>query len=180
MRELVLFIATSLDGYIAGPRGEIDWLYSDQDYGFEAFQASVDTVVMGRKTFEVAASLEVDPFPGKSVFVFTRQTRPAVARARYVRTAPRTFIDELRARPGGRIWLVGGGELVAECMRHDLIDAYHLFVHPVILGAGLPLFSAAVTGTPVRHTLQASGVERFDTGLVRLDYRRARLESPGL
>ena len=80
LRKVILFIATSLDGYIAGPAGEIDWLFQDQDYGYAEFYESVEYIVMGRKTYETALSFEEWPHPGKQTFVFTR-TGAAKARA---------------------------------------------------------------------------------------------------
>jgi len=72
MRKLILFIATSLDGYIAGPNGEIDWLFTDQEYGYSEFYATIDTVVMGRKTYDLSLSFGEYPYPGTQAFVFSR------------------------------------------------------------------------------------------------------------
>jgi dihydrofolate reductase len=78
------------------------------------------------------------------------------------------FVSELKGRPGRNIWLVGWGEIGAECVRHDLIDEFLVFIHPIILGAGIPLFPSGLPERP----LQCVGVERFGSGLVQVSYRR--------
>jgi dihydrofolate reductase len=79
------------------------------------------------------------------------------------------FVSALKQEPGKHIWLVGGAELVAECVRHDLIDEFMIFVHPIILGNGIPLFRAPLP----QRTLRLTRVERFTSGLVQLSYIRA-------
>jgi len=153
MRHVILYIATSLDGYIAGPSGEIDWLFSDQDYGYTEFFAGVDTVVMGRKTYEVSLSFGDYPYKETRVIVYSRTPREPNQQATFVSADVAGTVAELKRTPGKNIWLVGGGEIVAECLRHDLIDEFRVFVHPIILGSGIPLFTH---GLPTR-VLHAGG-----------------------
>jgi len=166
VRNLVLFVATSLDGYIAGPNGEIDWLFTDQDYGYAEFLTRVDTVVMGRKTWEQSLTFGEDVYQGRQQFVFTRQPRAAAPGATFVSDPVGPFVSALKQRQAGTIWLIGGAQIVGECVRHDLIDEYQIFVHPVILGSGISLFPP---GLPLRQ-LCSTGLQAFDTGLIRLDY----------
>jgi len=169
MRTLTLFIATSLDGRIAGPQGEIDWLFTDQDYGYAAFYESLDTVLLGRRTWDVSLGFGEDPFPGVRTIVFTRTARPKTRRAEFVTADIAEFVTALKSEPGKGIWLVGGGEIVAACARADLIDEYRIFAHPRILGDGIPLFPSPLPDRRLRFVASRA----FDTGLTELHYRRS-------
>lgn len=170
MRRVKLFIACSLDGYIARPDGGIDWLFSDGDYGYREFYASVDTVVMGRKTYELSLSFGEYPYPGASAYVFSRRRAgERDAHAQFTGDEAGAFMRRLQAQPGRDIWLVGGGELVREFLNAGLIDDFIVSVHPVVLGAGLPLFPSPARETPLRHVKTLS----FESGLVQLHYQRA-------
>lgn len=168
MRKLILFIATSLDGYLAGPKGEIDWLFTDQDYGYREFYASVDTALMGRKTYELALSFDEYPYKDVEAVVFSRRNWPANPDVRFVSCDLGAVVSDLKSREGKNIWLVGGAEIVAECLRHDLIDEFVISVHPVILGSGIPLFEQ---GLPAVR-LQFANCQTYNTGLVQIRYIR--------
>lgn len=170
MRLVKLFIACSLDGYIARDDGGIDWLFADQDYGYSSFFSSIDTVVMGRHTHDLALSFPVYPYADKTVFVFSR-THPAGEDERgasFTSESPEDFVSRLRDDPGRDLWLVGGGQLVRAFLDHDLIDQFEIFVHPVLLGSGLPLFPRGAA----RTNLRLEGVTPFVSGLVQLSYTR--------
>lgn len=114
MRKVVLFIATSLDGFIARPDGGIDWLFSDADYGYRAFFGTIDTVVMGRRTHELSLSFG-PPYvhEGKASYVFSRSKAGGKdENAEFAAGSPKDLIGSLRARAGRGIWLVGGAEPV--------------------------------------------------------------------
>ncbi len=166
MPKVVLFIATSLDGYIAGPAGEIDWLLHDADYGYQAFFDSVGALVMGRKTYELSLSFGAWPYADKPAYVFTRQTPPHDSRVQFVAGDASGLIAGLRARANKNIWLVGGGALVSTFMQHGLIDEFVISIHPLLLGAGIPLFEPGVA----RRTLRLVGVTSFASGLVQPRY----------
>jgi dihydrofolate reductase len=169
MPKVVLFIATSLDGYIASPDGTVDWLFHDADYGYTEFMASVDAVVMGRKTWEQAKTFEDVPFAGKKVIVFSRsQSDASEDRIRIVQGDPSTTIAEIQSSVQKDIWLVGGGDLIQQLIASNLIDEFRLFVHPIILGQGIPLFTPHSRKT----NLSFEGSESFPSGLVELRYRR--------
>ena len=169
MRELSYFVASSLDGFIAGPQGEIDWLAVDGDYGYSEFYRSIDTVVMGRKTFEQGLSFPEYPYPGKAAHVFTRRTllpnRPDVT---VVKEPPDAYVAELKQKDGGKIWFVGGGELGGELMQAGLIDEIVLTVHPVTLGRGIPLFNAHER----RMDWRVEALHAWPNGLVQTRFRR--------
>jgi dihydrofolate reductase len=172
MRRLQLFIGASLDGCIAGPNGDRSWQFHDADYGSTPFHARVDTVLMGRRTYETALSFDAWPYAGRRVVVFTRQPDLAVSTPDTVATSrqPADVVAELRARDGGTLWLAGGSELVHACLDAELVDDIIVSIHPLILGSGTPLFA---TGTR-RTALALTGERRFPSGLVQLVYRVER------
>jgi dihydrofolate reductase len=169
MPKVVLFIATSLDGYIASSDGTVDWLFQDADYGYTEFMASLDAVVMARKTWEQAKSFEAVPFAGKRVFVFSRTLPPpSDERIHPVQGEVGAVVASMRQNCQGDLWLVGGSELIRQFIRNRLIDEFRLFVHPIILGEGIPLFLHHSERTP----LTFEGSQSFPSGLVELRYRR--------
>lgn len=169
MRKVILFIATSLDGYIAGPAGEIDWLFQDHDYGYAEFYAGIEYVVMGRKTYETALGFEEWPHPGKQTFVFTRTgaapTRPEVT---FTDEDVAALIRRLSPGDGGHIWLVGGSELIRSFVETDLLDELVVSIHPVLLGSGIPLLQ----GASLSKTYRLRSVHSYESGLVQLAYTR--------
>ncbi len=169
MRKVVLFIATSLDGYIARLSGAVDWLFTDEDYGYQDFFERVDVVVMGRKTYEQVLSFGAYPYGSKMSFVFTRTAnRFTDSEVSFVSDDIQSLIKELQASGDGDIWLIGGAELVHSFLEQDLIDEFVISVHPILLGAGIPLFRQPF---PVR-SLQFQSVQSFKSGLVQLSYKR--------
>lgn len=168
MPKVVLFIATSLDGYIASPDGTVDWLFHDADYGYTEFMASLDAVVMGRKTWEQAKTFETVPFAGKRVFVFSRTLPPSHdERIHHVQGEVGAVVVAIRQNIQRDLWLVGGGELIRQFIAHRLIDEFRLFVHPIILGEGVPLFLLHSE----RTNLMFEGNQSFPSGLIELRYR---------
>lgn len=169
MRNVVLFIASSLDGYIASPDGSIDWLFTDADYGYEEFYASIDTVLMGRKTYDQTLTFESYPFIGKRCIVFTtRNDQPTLPEVEFVRGDPAALIQTLKTEPGKDIFLVGGKGLLDRIVEENLIDIYCISIHPLILGAGIPLFGKFDHRTGLRLVRTLS----FPSGLVQLWYEK--------
>ncbi len=166
MRKVNLFIACSLDGYIAGPKGEIDWLFSDGDYGYAKFYKSVDAIIMGRKTYELSLGFDKWPHPGKKTYVLSRRkSNKADTRVEFASNGVE-LTKKLLKEKGKLIWLVGGGQAIKDLLNANLIDEYVISIHPVILGSGIPLF----TGIKKQHGLKLHGVEKFNSGLVQLKY----------
>ena len=172
LRKVSLFIAASLDGYIAREDGGIDWLFNDQDYGYEAFYDDVDTVIMGRHTWEQLKSFGDYPYEGKEGIVFSRtlagQQDPNVS---IVTESVQDWIDRAKQEEGGTIWLMGGGGLVDECLQQGRVDEIILSIHPILLGNGIPLFRGK---QPEMH-LELVSSQSFHTGLIQLIYRRPRM-----
>jgi dihydrofolate reductase len=167
MRKLKLYIACSLDGKIARKNGAIDWLPdpSQEDYGYKEFYDSLDSTVMGYKTYEVCRSFGEWVYPDKKTYVFSRDpSKDVVAQAQLILEEPVSFIKKLKERQGRDIWLVGGGEIIR--LLHDaaLIDEYIIAFIPVVLGEGLELFPGVtrqVNLSVTKHMVYSNGVGLF-------------------
>ena len=172
-RRVALYVATSLDGYIAGPDGDLSWLFHDADYGRAQFYARVDTVLMGRRTYDSARAAATWPYADRKTVVFSRAAAElAVATPDTVATSrsPVDVIGELRSRAGGALWLVGGGELAGACLDAALVDDVIVSIHPLLLGSGTPLVARGTR----RTSLALVGERRFPSGLMQLAYRVER------
>jgi dihydrofolate reductase len=169
MREVLYRVAASLDGYIAGPHGEIDWIVRDPAVSFAKIYESVDTVLLGRRTYELTRQPGAPAWPrGWRVHVFSRSLMPAEHPAVTVVSAdagPR--VAALRAAPGKGIWLFGGGSLFRSLLEARQVDVVEVAVMPVLLGGGRPLVEAGAPRTP----LALEQVERYPSGVVTLRYR---------
>jgi dihydrofolate reductase len=165
-----VFIAVSVDGYIARSDGAIDWLTAVQqegeDYGYQQFFDSVDALVVGRKTYDFARGLEPWPYAGKRCIVFTH--RPVTARDREERFAgsPESLVEQL-GRDGVRRVYVDGGQVIRQFLAAKLIDDLTVSVVPVVLGSGIPLFAS--DGPEQRLTLAEA--RSWPTGRAQLCYR---------
>lgn len=162
-RRLRYQVAVSLDGFIAGPNGEHDWIVMDPSIDFAALFREFDTAVMGRKTYEVVAGEGgTGALPGLDVVVFSRSLPPARhPGVRITNEEPRTIVEALKAKSGRDIWLYGGGTLFRSLLDAGLVDTVEVAVMPVLLGAGIPLLppGAAAKLTLVdQKTLPASGI----------------------
>lgn len=146
-RNLVLYIAASLDGYIAREDDALDWLFKADakgqgDNGYAEFYEGIETILMGRKTYEQILILENGSFPykGKECYVFSGTEREDTGEVQFISGDITDFTNRLKSRDGNAIWLVGGGELLQTFLREKLVDEIILTVIPVILGKGIPLF----------------------------------------
>ena len=166
MRKLKLYIATSLDGYIAGPNGEIDWLCvgGDADYGYKEFYDSIDTTLMGNSTYPLTLTADKFPYPDKINYVFTKGTPPQdTVHVRFVSGDITAFVRSLKEQPGKDIWLVGGGQINTVMLKAGLIDEMILTAFPLVLGEGIPLFAPGAT----RHPFKTVSCQTYDTGLIQ-------------
>jgi len=162
-RQLRYHVAVSLDGFIAGPNGEYDWIVMDPSIDFGALFKQFDTAVMGRKTYEVmTAQGGHGAMPGLDVIVFSRTLPRAVyPGVRILNDDPGKIVAALKAKPGGDIWLFGGGALFRSLLDAGLVDTVEVAVMPVILGVGIPLLPPGVSTKLVltdQKTLPRSGI----------------------
>lgn len=175
-RKVIVHIGASADGYIARPDGDLEWLTARPApkgfYGMDAFMKSVDTTLLGRKTYEVSLRLGAKFDGKKRTFVFSRHAPPADAPAgvEFVNGAIGAFVDRLRAEPGKDIWLMGGGDIIAAFLDEHAIDEFVVSVVPVFIGDGIPLIARRHRQVP----LELRSVERFEDGLVQLHYGVSR------
>jgi dihydrofolate reductase len=168
MRKVVLFIATSLDGFIAGKDGNIDWLYTDGDFGYSEFYKSIDTTLMGHNTYKDILQFGSFPYPDKRNFVFTRKERePDQNPVAFITGGVANFVRELKSEKGKNIWLVGGGQINSILLNNNLIDQMIISIHPKVLGDGIPLFKNESL-TNLEYRLENHKV--FERGLVQLTY----------
>jgi len=174
MRKVVLGLGISLDGYIARLDGSVDFLFMPKDHSMGPFFKTIDTAIMGRKTYEVGLKMGgAGAFGGSSMtyYVMSR-SQPAGERGGVIFTnqTPADLIAQIRKRRGKNIWHMGGGELAREFLKADLVDEIYLGVVPVLLGEGLPLFPS---GFPQRNFALLEN-KTFSKGLIALKYKRLR------
>lgn len=171
MTRLSVFIATSVDAFIAAPDGSLAWLEGrareDEDYGFDAFIGSVDAVAMGRGTYDHIASIDPLPYGARPVFVFTH--RPPAARdgVTFWDLAPRAALDRWRDLGYGRVY-VDGGRVISDFLAAGLIDDLVITTAPVVLGDGRPLFHPHAR----RTDLELVDVRSWPSGFVQRTYAR--------
>jgi dihydrofolate reductase len=173
MRKVVLGLGISLDGYIARPDGAVDFLFMPKDYSMAPFFATIDTAIMGRKTYDVARRMGGGDFGGSSMksYVFSHSQPPGEhGGVTFVNESPKNFLDELRKCSGKSIWLMGGGELARDFLKEDLVDELYIGIVPILLGEGIPLFPS---GFPQREFSLLEN-KTFSKGLIALKYARAR------
>lgn len=169
--RLSVFIASSLDGYIASISGSLDWLMAaakdGEDYGYEAFMDSVDALAMGRGTYDHIAHIDPLPFSGKHVFVFTHKPPAPREGVTFWDITPQAALAQWGEQGHNRVY-VDGGFLISSFLSEGLIDDLHLTKVPLLLGAGRPLFHAI----PRQTELDLIEVETFPSGMVNLRYER--------
>ena len=177
MTRLSVFIATSIDGYIATLDGSLEWLEQaarpDEDYGFDEFLASVDALAMGRGTYDHIAHLDPLPFGERPVYVFTHRPPAPRAHVHFIQLSPREALAHWADQGLDRVY-VDGGQVISAFLAEGLIDDLVLTTAPVLLGDGLPLFHPG--GHPADLLLE--GVRAWPSGFVTRTYSRAPRASP--
>jgi dihydrofolate reductase len=176
-RKIIVYIAASADGYIARPDGDVEWLNRrprNVDYGMRAFYRTIDTILIGRKTYDWAMDYYKKIGKTEGMFdtkvdnyVFSRKPprRPA-AGVQFVSGSVKAFAQRLRATPGKHIWMMGGGGLIASFLDAGEIDEFDIHVIPVFIGKGIPLVAPRHRDIPLR--LRSS--QKYPDGVVRLRY----------
>jgi dihydrofolate reductase len=174
MRRIRYAVAMSLDAYIAGPNGEIDWIIMNPEIDFGKMFNSFDTLLMGRRTFEVAMTGGgFGTMPGMKIVVVSRTMRPEnYSGITIVADQLEETLARLRAEPGKDIWLFGGGSLFRSLLGARLVDTVEVAVIPVLLGGGTPLLPPPAE----RAKLRLVGSRAYKTGIMSLEYA---VEPPG-
>jgi len=172
-RKLILYISMSLDGFIATKDDDLSWLSivekEGEDYGYAKFNESVDTYIVGRKTYDTILKLTGGVFPQANqhkCYIVTRQQRESENGVTFYNGNIEYLINSLKKEEGKNIYCDGGGEIVKLLMEKNLIDEYIVSVIPIILGDGKRLFK----GHTPRINLKAMPSKQFETGLVQLHY----------
>jgi dihydrofolate reductase len=158
----------SLDGFIAGPNGEIDWIVADPDVDFASIYAGFATALLGRRTYELTQQPGAPPWPpGWDIYVASRTLRPSDHPAVHViGDDMESAITRLRSKPGRDIWLFGGGVLAANLLAMDLVDVIEIAIMPVVLGDGVRFVDRVARRVP----LQLTRMQRSSVGIVNLQY----------
>jgi len=173
MRKLILGLAVSLDGYIEGPNGEYDWCFTDQDYGLEEFFSRVDSIFIGRKSYEILQQYSgnnseagIPGMPPMTEYVFSNTLKQVKEGAILLSGDSMGQARRIKEQPGKDIWLYGGAVLTDALMQEGLVDELWMSVHPILLGSGKPLFSKQ----DYRTQLTLLDSRTYETGLVSLRY----------
>lgn len=173
-RKVILYIATSLDGYIAKPNDDLGFLSivqkAGEDYGYTDFVNSIDTVIIGRKTYDwVLTQVKEFPHADKTSYVVTHKPRPAIGKIKFYTGNLKELVLRLRTEQGKNIFVDGGAEIVNELLKDNLIDEFIISVIPVLVGNGTKLFK---DGRP-EQKLKLMSSKSFEKGLVQMHYKRA-------
>jgi dihydrofolate reductase len=179
-RKIIVYIATSADGYIARADGNVDWLNRPRtagDYGMSAFYRSIDTILWGRKTLDIALAFQKKGLKGSALdtsvknYVFSRKPqRKAVPGVEFVDEPISDFVRRLRNTPGKGIWIMGGAGIIGSFLDAGEIDEFIIHVIPTMIGAGIPMVQSKQRQVP----LSLKAVERFKDGVIRLHYEVIR------
>lgn len=178
-RKVILDLAVTLDGFIEGPNGEVDWCIMDADMEFINFLNQIDTILYGRKSYELwgqyvpqndASDTEKEMWKfvhSKEKYVFSRTQKEIDNRVVFINDNIVEEVNKLKEKPGKDIWLYGGSSLITTFIKLGLVDEFRLSVHPVILGEGKPLF----TDIQEKVNLRLINTQRYSSGVVQLCYQ---------
>ena len=168
MRKLILSVAVSLDGFIEGPNGEYDWCVMDKDYKLNDFFKRLDTIFVGRKTYEMSLQMGGGPpgFPKFKEYVFSTTLGKVKDGATLISGDIKNHVEKIKKEKGKDIWLFGGASLTTSLMNLGLVDELSLAVYPILLGGGKPLFN----NIKQRIKLKLVDTKTYSTGLVSLTY----------
>lgn len=178
MRKISLFIAMSLDGYIAKPNDDLTFLNlvekDGEDYGYAEFTNSIDTIIIGRRTYDyVVKNIGPSHYDNgqRDIYVITRTNRKDLGRTTFYSGSIPELVNKIRSREGKNIYCDGGAEIINELLMSNLIDEYIISVIPILLGEGIRLFK---DGRPEK-VLELIDAKTYETGLTQLHYRNKKV-----
>ncbi len=174
MRKVILYIASSLDGFIAKPNDDLSFLSiverPGEDYGYADFVSGVDTVIVGRKTYDWVLKNWEFPHSQRKTYVVTHASRPDEGNISFYSGDLVELVAQLKSAPGKNIFCDGGAQIVNELLRNDLIDEFIISIIPILVGDGVRLFARS----ELEQKLELISVKNFESGLVQLHYERMR------
>jgi len=173
-RKVILYIAMSLDGYIATPDNGLEFLSlveeKDQDYSYKDFVNTVDTVIVGRKSYDKVLSMGLEyPHTDKELYIITRTPRPTVGSTTFYTGDLNELVSGLKRKDGKDIYVDGGAEIANEMLSENLIDEFYISVIPILLGNGISLFN----NSRPQVRLKLISTKTYNKGLVQLHYLKA-------
>ncbi|MEA4980005.1 MAG: dihydrofolate reductase family protein [Petrimonas sp.] len=174
MKTIKLYIAASLDGYIARSNGDLDWLLkfptpTGTEYGYKELMDSIDTIIMGGKTYRAVLDMNFEwPYSDKTCYIISRHNTNLTPTkdVKFITENVVEKIEELKQQDGKDIWLVGGGEIISMLLEAGLVDKLQICYIPVILGKGIRLFPEQ----PQESTWKLVGSKSYDSGIIKVDY----------
>ncbi|SFT90774.1 dihydrofolate reductase [Lishizhenia tianjinensis] len=171
-RKVILYISCSLDGYIAKPNDDLSFLnpmmVEGEDYGYTDFVQTIDTVIVGRKTYDwVVKEVGYFPHQDKESYIVTSQPKESLGLTHFYTGSLKELVRSLKSRAGKNIYCDGGAQLVNNLLKEDLLDEIILSIIPITLGQGVKLFEEGIP----EHVLELHETKSFKTGLVQLHYR---------
>lgn len=174
-RKLILFISMSLDGYIATKDNSLEFLsvveQEGEDYGYNDFITSVDTVIIGRKTYEKVIAMGYEyPHTDKDVYILSRTAKPAIGNFKFYANNLSGLVNNLKKQLGKHIYCDGGAEVANELMKNNLIDEFIISVIPILLGDGIKLFK----DNRPEQILELLSIKQFSKGLIQLHYKHVK------
>lgn len=174
-RKVILYIAMSLDGYIATPDNGLEFLSlveeKDQDYSYKDFVNIVDTVIVGRKSYEKVLSMGLEyPHTNKELYIVTRTPRPTEGSTKFYTGNLKELVLDLKTKRGKSIYVDGGAEIANEMLMDNLIDEFYISIIPTLLGEGISLFKS---GRPAQNLKLVSSIS-YNKGLVQLHYVKVK------
>ena len=167
MRKIIVNLCCSLDSFIEGANGEIDWCFTDQDYGMTDFLDRIDTIIFGRNSYVQLLDMAPDAFKNKRRIVVSKTLQNKKYDAHIISNNIKEEIINLTNQPGKDIWFFGGANLMSSFINLDLIDELMIAVHPLVLGSGKPLFM----DIDQLKFLKLIDTKTYSTGLVQLHYK---------
>jgi dihydrofolate reductase len=171
-RQLILYIAMSLDGYITKPNDDLSFLSlvekEGEDYGYADFVSTIDTVILGRKTYDWVTKQIEFPHSDKKAYIITRTERPSIGKTEFYTGSLLDLVHKLKQEQGQNIFCDGGAEVVNELLKYNLIDEFIISIIPILVGNGTKLFK---DGRPETN-LNLVDSKSFETGLIQLHYKR--------
>jgi dihydrofolate reductase len=170
-RKIILGLGISIDGYIARPDGAVDFLFMPKDYSMGPFFKTVDACILGRKTYDDSLKMGGSFDGSMKTYVFSRTQPPGNRNnVTFTNGSPSAIAAEIRSKPGKHVWLMGGGIIIRDFLKEDLVDELYMGVVPTLIGEGIPLFPA---GFPQRE-FELIENKTYSRGLITLRYARVR------